>query len=232
MADDLISISPAMIRRFQNVMYKSINTRLNKYGGDLVDELADSTAEGVKTRFSKRAEPKDGTSQALLNEIVYSVHTEKDESGEGKFKNRVKVPLDRQHLVLYLEYGTGIKGENDPHPESNDRYTNWNYDVNKEWHMADGGFFVRKGLSTYLTREDIDPAVTYKSYVTKKTKEKRIYKHTTKNWAYSWGMKPLRAIYDSKIALREVTKRLSADSKNGKVYKKLPRDMKNLLERN
>lgn len=123
--------------------FKNVATYLEKYR----EALKDGTENGVKKATQRAFE--------LVKVNCYSKgidrHTEQVYADYDEEKNVGKV-YTNDWVLIFNEMGTGIKGENNPHPNPSKEFKSWKYDINqhgeKGWRYPkdDGTYGWTKGL--------------------------------------------------------------------------------------
>ena len=89
-----------------------VDDKMNEYLNNFTTQATQAFANGLKNRLLRNAEPKDENSQRLVQNIADSIRAE-----ILGHRSYIKVPIDDQNLALYLEYGTGLAGFENPHQE-------------------------------------------------------------------------------------------------------------------
>lgn len=192
-----------------------INNNLKNYSSKMTTLFAEAFVAGAKKRLLDRATPRDDVSKAKVQSVAKSIHIGKSSDDMSK---TVIVPKGDEGLGMFLEYGTGLVGNSQKHPQS--KSIGWEYAVNRDnytYRKASPdiagklGFTFYRG-NNYLDKNDINPLyrVSYK-YV-KKTGKTYVYHYWNRQWVHSQGLKPLRYMYDTRISLSGILSR----------YKKLP----------
>ena len=136
------------LKKFRRDLEQSINEKALRRGYETSYDVAERFVEFAKKNLDN-AKPTP-ESQHLVDQIKDSIEVENfsmtgrtlsRRNGENPDKPRfqtgavVRVPIDKDGLVMFLEYGTGLKGKREPHPESVDSKfdgfkVGWKYAVN------------------------------------------------------------------------------------------------------
>lgn len=132
---------------FNRRLFKQINREMIDYGQKKSKEIAEEFVKIAKMNLEK-ATPAPG-SEHFISEIASRIKIKKrfrKSYKKGKKINQhlvahtINIPIDKQGLVMYLEYGTGIKGLRDQHEEAKKRTlygapikqkVRWEYAVNR-----------------------------------------------------------------------------------------------------
>ena len=142
----------------------------------------------------------------------------------------VKIPMDREGLVMFLEYGTGLNGlrYKDKLFKAEASRIGWKYAINRENYKTFGtkrGFIFRSTGKNYIDNDDYKFRHRYLSttefvrgYIrtTKKTGKQTYVKgyrrarrtpkmvEGKKTWVLSSGITPVRFIYRAKNKVRQL----------------------------
>jgi hypothetical protein len=235
---------------FRKDLFKTINTELLRIGEDKSKEYADKFVELAKANLD-RATPSP-ESQPLVDEIKNNMRVVKDkrkiDGGErATVGHNVLIPMDPQGLTLFLEYGTGLIGKHNKHPQtdilkmySGGLFMDWKYAINDntkkvikrrglfakqkemtiDWYVemfGGRGFVFRKNKNSYVDADDkefhnktsnrIRWIKEYKRKDGTVVKAHKRYNVKQKNfeskgtYVFSEGIKPVRFIYDAKLAI-------------------------------
>lgn len=123
-------------------------------------------------------------------------------------KNSYAVIVDNgssteENIMAFLEYGTGLKGQDDQHPVA--KLIGWEYAINEDRYVEHdnqwGWYFNNKGYNYISTSDSIE---------TKETKNGISQK------VFSSGIVPLRYIYDTQRQFKQILNLSFKKSKNGK----------------
>jgi hypothetical protein len=130
------------LKRTRRAIEQEINERALRLGEEASDTISQLMVEYCRNLLIQRAEPAP-QSMGTISMIAESIHTEKasgnEEGGRAVFnstKNNkkrfggrvMKVPMDKNKLVMFLEYGTGLEGQSNPHPDASS--FGWEYAIN------------------------------------------------------------------------------------------------------
>lgn len=106
---------------------KAINERallLGEKASKVIAEDFAKTAKGILEKYSD-TNAKDSASKSAIQSVSNSITVKKKEGGYKVSNSRqktgytVEVPFgSRNKLAMYLEYGTGLEGDGDEHPEA------------------------------------------------------------------------------------------------------------------
>lgn len=136
-----------------------------KYANEKVSEVSEQVAESARNKAVEllyaNATPKDENSRMLLGDVADRIVIEESytRSGEKGYFIGIIDENDLDGLPMYLEYGTGKMGAEDPHEEvaSGKRSIGWEYQYFPE--HKDGFYFSYKNrkITPYLTDSDYHP---------------------------------------------------------------------------
>lgn len=173
--------------------------------------LIASIANSITYEESKRALYRKGTTKGKPKEVSGYV---------------VRIPIDREGLVMFLEYGTGLNGLRNRNQEA--KQIGWEYAVNRDKYVTFGtkrGFIFRSTGRNYIDNDDYKFKHRYLSttefvrgYIrtTKKTGKQTYVKgyrrarrtpkmvEGKKTWVLSSGITPVRFIYRAKNKVRQL----------------------------
>ena len=130
------------INIFRKELKEKINAKILEAGEEKTLNLANTFAYVSKNKLNS-ANPAP-ESKGLIEEIKNSITVEKirqklNEDKKATVGYGIKIPIDKEGLVMFLEYGTGILGENNKHPQTDVlnmdirglSFSVWKYAVNK-----------------------------------------------------------------------------------------------------
>lgn len=132
------------LKRLRRAIEQDINEKMLRLGERASEDIGNAMVDYCKNLLLTRATPAP-QSQGLINQIAESIRLEDANGSSGKGRavfsstknNRkflagkvLKVPIDKDKLVVFLEYGTGLEGANDGkgHPEAS--AFGWEYAIN------------------------------------------------------------------------------------------------------
>lgn len=190
----------------------------------------------ARARLLQRATPATAESEAQVLNLAYSITIKMLPDGRGY---SVRVPADSEGLNMFLEFGTGLTGEANAHPEASS--IGWAYAVNRENYIGGGWIFnpnplvpfrwTSKGIKTnvmrglepegeetgfaYIDQNDIYPMEQTKKYKSKKTGVTKTYTRK-RNRVFTKGLMPTRYLYDTKQDIKNFY-RLLASYKSGEL---------------
>lgn len=208
-----------------------IRNNLKKISKSLTNTMVDAFIRRAKKNLVSKSTPLDSNSANLVKNVANNI---------VKVKKRkytyVKIKPDSEGLYMFLEYGTGLVGKEKPHPEASK--IGWGYMTRPEHYISahttidrsgglKTGFVFKNDKTNYLDKEDtyIIRQSGIKKYQLKKTGEIKVYgpyRYFVDNYILSSGLKPVRYIYDTKMAM----KRLIKENK-GKCIKEIRKALKN-----
>lgn len=145
--------------KFKKDLENYINTKTKDFAGNLTTDVAKAVVVGAQKRLVERATPRDNQSKMKVENLAKSIHIGKSDDGLSR---TVIVPRGDEGLGMFLEYGTGLVGENDKHQQSGQ--IGWKYAVHKDKYVRArktprakrsklGFIFNLKG--TYLDKNDL-----------------------------------------------------------------------------
>ena len=170
-----------------------ITRRMKDISENLEDEIGDAFVKKARNTLLHRAtpDPDNSFSKSTIEEIAKNINVETDDNGE----KQIVVEDDGEGLSVYLEYGTGLVGE-----QHKGTFTpaSWQYAINRDKYktlkLSSGeikGFIFDYHNTNYIDKDDI---------VLDKSKKKSI-------GVFSQGLKPLRYIYDTRVSLNRTIRR-------------------------
>jgi len=174
----------ASLKKFRRDLEQKVNERMLRLSKDLNEDLANAFVESSRTILKNNSSPKDSQSANMIQIISDSITYEENErtlynSNQNKeFKTTgyvVRVPIDKNGLVMFLEYGTGLEGKNNRHEEADK--IGWKYATNDntikqiryvfsgvekirniKWYTSINskkGFVFKKKSNSYIDSKDI-----------------------------------------------------------------------------
>lgn len=176
------------LNSLQNFRNK-IKAKIEQFN-QLEDELPRRMCEVFVKRARQRLLQNANTDQIdLIMSLLGNIYYRKGRNGY-----QVIIRQDPEGLMMFLEYGTGLIGEADPHPESGE--VGWEYAVNassnsKAYRSVNGRF-------GWFFRTDSD-----ETYIEKTDSNRR----DGGTLVFSQGIKPVRYIYETKLELEDVLRR-------------------------
>ena len=213
-----------------------INEACLRRGEEVSKKVAEQFVEEARKNLLSDSNPapeSTGLIANIANSITYTKSTRtlyRTGTTEGKPKKVsgyvVKIPMDREGLVMFLEYGTGLNGLRNRHPEASK--IGWAYAINRERYKTFGtkrGFIFRSTGRNYIDNDDYKFRHRYlstteyiKGYVrtSKKTGKQTFVKgyrrarktpkmvEGKKTWVLSSGITPVRFIYRAKNKVRQL----------------------------
>ena len=124
-------------KRTRRFIEQDINEKLLRLGTEMAEDVGNLMVEYARNLLKTRATPSP-ESQGLINQIAESIHLEDVEQRAvfSSTKNNKKivggkvmrVPIDKNNLVMFLEYGTGLEGDKNHHPNADN--IGWRYAIN------------------------------------------------------------------------------------------------------
>ena len=129
----------AIAKKFRRDLDKVINEKILRLGEDVSDAVAYNFVRVAQSKLERYGSQnaKDANSYSKIQQISDSIElvdeTKRTLTSGNRYKKTktgttVRIPIDKDKLVLFLEYGTGLEGKNDPHEEAN-RF-GWGYAIN------------------------------------------------------------------------------------------------------
>lgn len=229
----------ANYRAIRESMIEWIEKNTFQLQQDVLNEVAETFVYRVKRRIRSASYQMAPESQGAIENIANAVYFKK----AHKKDNTATVNIDRSMSseFFFLEFGTGLKGDERNHPEAG--ASNWIYAQNKSKYFK---AFKRpnygkvKGWTFELTNKDrqlvTKDDITMKSmyskykYNTKAGVVTKYYKRGTrrsKNWVHTSGIRPVRALYNTKREFKRFLAYYSEEKGNiNNLLKKL-RKMRN-----
>ncbi len=242
----------------KNSQFKVVlKTAFRKNLNEVVEKNIKKASDTIKGKISEKM-------YELAKDRLYSYNNASEESLEiidrlvennitlSKVSGLVRIKMDPEGLMMFLEYGTGLVGESDPHPEAS--RDGWSYATRKgvKGHYKNindrlGFLFYNTGTN-YIDNDDITPVkfkplkkrrgtwyirrnpktgrrnVYVKSYVRRKPKEQST-ERTKENLVFSEGIYPVRYIYETKQKIRKFLK-----NHKGETYSTFLKNINNELK--
>ena len=129
------------LKIFKKDFSELVNNKLVGIGNDMSFLVAEGFVNNARNNLD-RATPAPESAH-LIEEIKQSISispVERKKDGEKiTVGHKVNIPIDNEGLVMFLEYGTGLVGDRNKHPQtdalkaySGGRVMNWKYAVNKD----------------------------------------------------------------------------------------------------
>lgn len=220
--------------KFRRKLDAVVNERANRIANEISGEIVKVFVKRAKSRLEKASDDMVGESAGIIKTLSDNITYETQpyyqigkttKKPEMVNRSYVRVKRDSQNLIMFLEYGTGLVGESNRHPEADK--IGWNYATNRDNYKrltrsntGEGWFFTRKPSSIIL-KEDI-PIHSYlvnerivkhqvitvkKGKMAGKTYERhQPYNKKTKSSKsiFTQGIKPVRFIYKTKQELKNL----------------------------
>lgn len=227
----------AVAKKMEQLLSESISRRADTLLFGISEKATEVFVNNLKARIDERATPKDGYSRSLLEEVKNNITAETERTEIASYTNKIYIKPDREGLVSFLEFGTGLVGYQNPHKQAH-KY-GWEYAINASnyryrRYRPDGivrpnaGWFFRYGDS-YLDINDEFPIkkvyryVSEKQWVRTRAPRYKIHGYTRRrpktiitekvledrNSAFSEGLKPLRFFYDTKNEFNRIFRKMS-----------------------
>lgn len=190
-----VEIDEDYINIINDRMANYISRRMEGIAENLENEIGNAFVKKARNTLLDRATPFDSFSEFKIKEIAENINVETDDNGE----KQIIVEDDGEGLSVYLEYGTGLVGE-----QHKGTFTpaSWQYAINRDKYktikLSSGeikGFVFDYYKATYIDKNDI----LLHNY-NKKNELRSIA-------VFSQGLKPLRYIYDTRVSLNRTIRR-------------------------
>lgn len=175
MASDNVEFNIANVK-FRKKLSAQISRKLNKYSDKIAKKIGDKFVEVCRNDLLEN-----NNSIFAIEEtgIPQSIHLRKLKKGY-----QVNIPMDEEGLVMFLEYGTGIVGKQDPHEEAGS--IGWEYNVRYKNGEREHLYWFYDGSKTsYIDKDDIPMNKRRNGFIT-------------------MGIQPVRYIYNTKQKFRAV----------------------------
>lgn len=125
---------------------------------DLSRQIANAVQSGARYKLQTRATPKNGAYEYDIQKVANNIIVSEDYDG-----HIVTVEDDQEGLAMFLEFGTGIAGYEEEHPEASE--VGWDYAINSDRYTyarsGPNGRPVRgfkfKDIGNYLDAHDVNP---------------------------------------------------------------------------
>ena len=212
-----------------------VSEKANRIANEMSSKIVDVFVNRAKARLDRFAddESMNGESASIVRGLKDNIYTEGWSIPVGdkvKVYNIVRVKRDPQNLLMFLEYGTGVAGFYDNHPEAGKN--GWIYWTNPKHYKRpiyaindlryDGyGWFFNKKPFSFVGRNDHENVVfkyRYKQDVEgyektlKSGKKVKVRPYTRKiryapdkvvdNAVFTQGIKPVRFLYDTRQEIK------------------------------
>lgn len=239
--------------KLRKQLENAINRRANNVASEVTNEVVKVFVNRAKGRLLESANDFTGESAGIIKSLTDNIIYEEapyfqvnktTKKAEEVTRAFVRVRRDPQNLLMFLEYGTGIEGSYNEHPEAGS--IGWKYVIHPENYRHAGKlipslkynqmgwFFTRKPMSVIKKDDHENIVVTHKqfqevkghirngkpvkSYIRKiKTKPDRIIT----NSVFTQGIKPVRFIYETKQELKNMFKASKGSKTVEEFYSKL-----------
>lgn len=151
----------ASLKKARRQIYYLLNEKTRKFDKELSERLARIFRDRARQRLIDRASPLTEGSEQLIDNLAASIEVRQAEGGYYS----VRIPADPEGLFLFLEFGTGLEGqENIVSKEVGigalkeaDR-VGWNYAGHSDKYYNGGWFFkYNKERNNYIDLGDIYP---------------------------------------------------------------------------
>lgn len=232
-------------QKFRRQLDAVINERANRIKNEVSQKIVKTFEKRAKKRLDNFASGEGSKSAniiySLKNNIIVDIY---ENTGEAL----VRVKMDKEGLMMFLEYGTGIAGSYNEHPEA--RKIGWLYVTNPKHYKRplntipslkyNGyGWFFYKG-NTYIGNSD------YENITFKYSKSQQVSGYTIKHGkragtfvkpyirnvkskpdrvidyaVFTQGIKPLRYMYDTRIEMQKLLDKCKTISDFNKEIRKL-----------
>lgn len=163
---------------FKKNFTEAVNKKIMEFGEEKSLELAQTFVELTKRNLDN-AQPAP-ESQHFIQKIKDSIKIKKTKQySEDKKKvgYTINIPVDSDGLVMFLEYGTGLEGLRNPHPETSKSLAQefkigWDYAVN------------RNNTKTVYMRNSKNQQVAIQQpcYITRNGKRGFVFRKTAKSY--------------------------------------------------
>lgn len=154
---------------------QAINDRLLERGEEISKQLAEQFVEEARNNLISNSNPAP-ESIGLISRIANSI-TYKKTSEDNKKGYIVRIPMDREGLVMFLEYGTGLMGKNYSKIDSDFAHEansiGWKYAIHENRYKTrkktgKRGFIFTPTKGYYIDKDDeyiVEPS--YEEQITK-----------------------------------------------------------------
>lgn len=198
---------------------KELTTVVAKAVSENCDNIGELIAKTFVTRAKQRLlRDNNGTNQTLIKRASQGIFARRY---NGKWRVVVSRQFDEEGILIFLEYGTGLVGKANKHPEAGK--VGWDYAINEDDYKRrsngkTGWFFRPQGLDRYIDKDDI--AEIYKrSFKAEGNKPFSIEYYdrygngggglwktnriagSTAKVVFSSGIKPVRYLYNTKLEI-------------------------------
>ena len=216
-----MAVSKRLTSRFEKQLRDYVREKSKLFAVDLSADIAEAFVSKAKNKLLKDATPKDSSSQQMVNSLADSIHIEQNKSG----KIFVVVPRDPEGLNMYLEYGTGLKGESNPNPDA--RKIGWKYAIHKDRYLKKNGEpigFIFKKKGTYLDEDDKSPSI--RKIRGKDGEPDKIISYENK--VFSAGLTPVRYIYSTRVYMNRLIGQFKNKKRGYLSLRRRLREIKNM----
>lgn len=192
-----MAVSYKLSRNSSKLLRNVVKDMAKPFLVDLSKDIAEAFVAKARERLLMDSTPKDSESQQMVNNLADSIYIK----GNGKGKTTIVIPRDPEGLNMYLEYGTGLKGESNPNPDA--RKIGWKYAIHKDRYLKKNGEpigFIFKKKGTYLDEDDKSPSI--RKIRGKDGEPDKIISYENK--VFSAGLTPVRYIYSTRVYMNRL----------------------------
>lgn len=191
-----MAVSYKLSRNSSKLLRNVVKDMAKPFLVDLSKDIAEAFVAKARERLLMDSTPKNSLSKKKVKSLAKSIYIK----GNGKGKTTIVIPRDTEGLNMYLEYGTGLKGEENPNPDA--VKIGWKYAIHKDKYLKKDGEpigFIFKKKGVYLDVDDKNPM---ERTITDKDGNERTVKRN--KFVLSAGLTPVRYIYSTRVYMNRL----------------------------
>lgn len=193
------------IRRVRQNIQRVLTKKAKQFGDDTTKRLCQYYIQTAQKLLRARSNPDTASSSDMvIEDICHSFHIVEGESGYYVSLTPSFLGISNE-MVLFLEYGTGVEGQENPHPEAGVRgwvYLTRQHPKAHRYSRASGReFWFFK--ETYSGTQYIDAS----EHIKRRYQTKRYVSTASNDYRISSGIKPTRFLYDARLIVKDTIKK-------------------------
>jgi hypothetical protein len=145
------------LRRARRRIYYLLDERTKEFSKDIAERICEVFVSRAKKRLlegTNRATP-NADSAAMVQALADSITTRPLENGRCS----VVIPVDQEGLFMFLEFGTGLMGEQNGNPDA--AAVGWGYALNRAEYHNGGWYFTRQRTQRTKTKDFEETHIAY-----------------------------------------------------------------------
>ena len=198
-------LKPSIYASVRKTLMNYVREKVEPMSNELADEIAETFCHRVKQRIrynSQGIKESQPYLEKLANLVTFTKSNSKRKASVTAYQRGSGLYED----FLYLEYGTGLKGQQNPHPEASK--IGWKYAINKKRYFRaykrEGygkklgwTFRLQSPANQFVNKDDIRSPIS-KRIINKNGETTIKYYKQRSEWIHTNGIKPVRAFYNTK----------------------------------